>query len=265
VIGPVLVYLDRFILSAVSSVAAVGYYSAPYEMITRLWVVGISLVGTLFPMFSSLGMERPREAFQRIMTPSIGYLTLVLGPIVIAVIAFARELLALWLGSEFSQQSTVALQILAIGVLVNSLAFLPYSFVQGIGRPDVTAKIHLLELPAYIVLSWVLVSRWGVAGAALSWFLRVSADGLLLLIASSRLSSVSLRTLRENELVYRIVSLVFVGCIVAWVAAVSFNTRLRLLLMIPMLLMLGTIIWKYVLGEGDRAIVRRVIEPIRSG
>jgi O-antigen/teichoic acid export membrane protein len=264
VVGPVLVYLERFILSAVISVAAVSYYSAPYEMITRLWVVGISLAGTLFPMFSSLGIERPKEAFQRIMTPSIGYLTLVLGPIVIVVIAFARELLSLWLGNEFSEQSTVALQILSIGVLVNSLAFLPYSLIQGIGRPDVTAKIHLVELPVYVVLSWVLVSRWGVAGAALSWSLRVSADAFLLLIASSRLSSVSLRTLRENELVCRILSLVFVGCIVAWFAAVFANTRLRLLLVAPMLLMFGTIVWKHVLGEEGRVIVRRVIEPIRS-
>jgi O-antigen/teichoic acid export membrane protein len=264
VIGPVLVYLDRFILSAVISVAAVSYYSAPYEMVTRLWLIGISLVAALFPMFSSLGVERPREAFQRIMIPSIGYLTLVLGPIVIVVIAFARELLSLWLGNEFSQQGTVALQILAIGVLVNSVAFLPYSLIQGIGRPDVTAKIHLLELPVYVVLSWGLVSRWGVAGAALSWSLRASADTLLLLIASSRLSSVPLRSLRQNELVCGMVSLVFVGCVVAWFAAVLFSTPLRLLVMSFMLLVLGAVVWKHVLNSGDRAVVLRLIQPVGS-
>jgi O-antigen/teichoic acid export membrane protein len=180
----------------------------------------------------------------------MGYLTLVLGPIVIVVIAFARDLLSLWLGSDFSQHGTVALQILAIGVLVNSLAFLPYSFIQGIGRPDVTAKIHLLELLPYIVLSWGLVSRWGIAGAALSWTIRVSADALLLLIVSSRLSSGSLRTLRDNELVRRTLSLVFVGCIVAWFAAVQFGTPLRLVVMGLMLLVLGTVAWKHVLDKG---------------
>jgi O-antigen/teichoic acid export membrane protein len=262
VIGPVLVYLDRFILGAVISVAAVSYYSAPYEMITRLWIVGISLVGTLFPMFSSLGIEKPRETFQKIMIPWMGYLMLVLGPVVIVVIAFARELLALWLGSEFSQQGTVALQILAIGVLVNSLAFLPYSLIQGIGRPDVTAKIHLLELPVYVVLSWELVSRLGVRGAALSWSLRALADTLLLLVASSRLSSVPLRTLRENQLVCRVVSLGLAGSVVAWLAAVLFSTSLRLLVVAPMLLVFGTVVWKYVLADGDRAIVHRVVPPV---
>jgi O-antigen/teichoic acid export membrane protein len=262
VIGPVLVYLDRFILSAVISVAAVGYYSAPYEMVTRLSIVGISFVASLFPMFSSLGTERAREAFQRIMIPSIGYLTLVLGPIVIVVIAFARELLSLWLGNDFSEQGTVALQILAVGVLVNSLAFLPYSLIQGMGRPDVTAKIHLLELPVYIVLSWGLVSRWGVTGAALSWSLRASADKLLLLIASSRLSFVSLRTLRESALVRRMVSLVFGGSVVAWVAGALLSTHLRLLVMALMLLVLGMVVWKYVLNKGDRAVVLGLIQPV---
>jgi O-antigen/teichoic acid export membrane protein len=242
----------------------VGYYSAPFEMVTRLWLFGISLVATLFPMFSSLGVERPREAFQGIMTPSLGYLALVLGPIVIVVIAFARELLSLWLGNEFSQQGTLALQILAIGVLVNSLAFLPFSLIQGIGRPDVTAKLHLLELPFYVVLSWGLVARWGVTGAALAWCLRVSADALLLLIASSRLSSVSLRNLRDNEFVCRTLSLVFVGCVIAWCAAVLFDMPLRLLVMGVMLFALGTVVWKHILDNGHRAVVLRLIQPVGS-
>jgi O-antigen/teichoic acid export membrane protein len=264
VICPVFAYLDRFILSAVGSVAAVGYYSAPYEMVTRLSIIGMSLAATLFPTFSALGSQRPSEAFQRIMTPSIGYLAVVLGPILILVIAFARELLSLWLGNEFSQQGAVALQILAIGVLLTSLGLLPFSLIQAIGRPDVTAKLHLLELPVYLVLSWGLISRWGVTGAALSWSLRASADALLQLFAASRVSSVSLRTFREHQLVWRIVILVCLGCAGAWFAAVLFSARLRLVLMALMLSVLGMVVWKYLLRERDRAVALRFIPPIAS-
>jgi O-antigen/teichoic acid export membrane protein len=264
VICPVFVYLDRFILGAIGSVAAVGYYSAPYEMVTRLSIIGMSLAATLFPTFSAVGSQRPSEAFQRIMTPSIGYLALVLGPILIVVIAFARELLSLWLGNEFSQQGAVALQILAIGVLLTSLGLLPFSLIQAIGRPDVTAKLHLLELPVYLILSWALISRWGVTGAALSWTLRASADALLQLIAALRLSSVSVRSLREHEFVCRMVIFACLGCAGAWFAAAVFSTSLRLVLMALMLLVLGMAAWDYVMKERDRAVALRLIRPIAS-
>jgi O-antigen/teichoic acid export membrane protein len=55
VIGPVLVYSDRILLGALVSVTAVGVYAAPYEMITRAWIIPASLVATLFPAFASLG------------------------------------------------------------------------------------------------------------------------------------------------------------------------------------------------------------------
>src|SRR2546422_3399594 len=52
-LSPLLVYLDRFMIAALRSVAAVAYYAAPYEMVTRLWIVPTSLVTTLFPAFSA--------------------------------------------------------------------------------------------------------------------------------------------------------------------------------------------------------------------
>jgi O-antigen/teichoic acid export membrane protein len=57
---------------------------------------------------------------------------------------------------------------------------LPFGLIQGVGRPDITAKFHLLELPAYLLLLWYAVQAWGVVGAAVAWTARVGADLLLL-------------------------------------------------------------------------------------
>ena len=53
VVGPVMVSLDRFLIAALVSVAAVAYYATPYSMITKLWMIPAALVGTLFPAFAS--------------------------------------------------------------------------------------------------------------------------------------------------------------------------------------------------------------------
>src|SRR5690348_9840962 len=53
-VSSILVYGDRFVIGALVSMAAVGYYTAPAEIVNRLGIFPGSLVLTLFPAFSSL-------------------------------------------------------------------------------------------------------------------------------------------------------------------------------------------------------------------
>ncbi len=49
IVSPVLVYLDRFLIGSILTISAVAYYTAPYEAVTRLWIISSSLTMTLFP------------------------------------------------------------------------------------------------------------------------------------------------------------------------------------------------------------------------
>ncbi len=84
---------------------------------------------------------------------------LVLFPVVLLTIVLAHAGLRLWLGADFAQHSFRVLQWLAVGVFINSLAQIPFALVQGAGRPDLTAKLHLIELPLYLLALWWLTSR----------------------------------------------------------------------------------------------------------
>jgi O-antigen/teichoic acid export membrane protein len=83
----------------------------------------------------------------------------------------------------------LALQILAPGILANSLAFVPFSVLQGLGRADVTGKLHLLELPLHIAVAWFCINRWSIVGAAGAWSVRTVLDAGLLFFAAHRLSA----------------------------------------------------------------------------
>ena len=76
--------------------------------------------------------------------------------------------------------SSAVLQWLAVGVFVNAVARLPFSVLQASGRPDVTAKLHLIELPAYLFALWALVRAFGIEGAAAAWTLRAGVDAVVL-------------------------------------------------------------------------------------
>jgi O-antigen/teichoic acid export membrane protein len=172
VVGPVLVFLDRFVIGAMLAVSAVAYYSAPYEVITRLWLVPAALAGVLFPAFAAsdraLLLARYRTGVKAVLA--------VIFPLALGGALFAAQWLEAWLGAEYAHQGARAAQLLCIGVLLNCLAYLPFTLLQARGRADLVAKTHLAELPLYFVLLAVTVPALGISGAALAWALRCAGD-----------------------------------------------------------------------------------------
>jgi len=191
-VSPLLVYLDRVLIASFVSLAAVTLYTVPYEAMTRLRIIPTSLVGTLYPAFSERSTEGREAPLQRLYEGSVKYLLIFMLPGILFLLVFGTDLLSLWMGAQFAKQTTVILQILAFGVFLNCMANIPYNALQALGRPDITGKFHLLELPFYCVLLVILIPRWGIAGAALANSIRISIDALLLFWALHKFCHCSL-------------------------------------------------------------------------
>jgi O-antigen/teichoic acid export membrane protein len=188
VVSPILVYVDRFLLGVLVSVGAVGLYTAPFELVVRVLLVPGSIAATLFPAVSSFqGQGRGLEMLTLAKKASAAVAVLV-APFTLVLLIYADPILKLWLGPNAVSETVIALQILAPGVLANSLAFIPFSVLQGVGRADLTGKLHLIELPIHILLAWVLISRWGITGAAAAWTIRTTIDAALLFYAASKVN-----------------------------------------------------------------------------
>jgi len=195
VVGPILTYLERFVLGAVAGLGAVAYFAAPYEAIARLLILPASLAGGLFPVVSvPLGDERRTET-ERLLGRSVRSLWAVLGGPVIVVVLFSGPLLRVWLGPAYAAQGATSLAILAAGMLILGLAHVPGAFLYGQGRSDLPAIFQLIELPIYVVLTWWCVRAYGVTGAALAWTLRVTLDAVLLFAAARKVGRFRLRSL----------------------------------------------------------------------
>ena len=262
IVGPILVYLDRFLIGSLLTMTAVAYYTAPYEAVTRLWIIPTSLIMALFPAFSALEGIGDRQRLGMLFARSVKYVLLVLGPIVLLLVLFAKEILQIWLGADFSTQSRLVLQILALGVLINSLAHSPFALLQGVGRPDIPAKFHLLELPIYIGLALLLISYWGIAGAAAAWTLRVSLDAFLLFLASFKVCSLSVSLIRDNGLTLAGVSLALFGGFAYGLKTLTgmFSLPAQLALFAILFGIFALLAWKNILDASDRKTVLRVIK-----
>ncbi len=260
-IAPLLVYIDRFLIASLISMAAVAYYTVPYEGITRLWIIPFSLTMTLFPAFSTLGGRGDRHRIGILFARSIKYTLLTLGPIVVLLAAFARETLQIWLGGDFPLASSTVLQLLAVGVLINSLGHVPYALLQGIGRPDITAKFHLLELPLYMGMAWFSIQHWGIAGAGAAWALRVLVDTILLFWATIRIGQIPFALLINKELKLSLITFsIFVGLVLGTkILANGLPLFLHVLFFGLIFTFFFWILWKILLDETDREVLFKMI------
>ncbi len=254
VVGPMMVYIDRFVIGSVLSMAAVAYYVTPYEVITKFLVIPGALVGVLFPAFSASLAGNGSQAIG-LYRSGVRWVFLAMFPIVLLATVFASDGLRLWLSEEFSKNSTAVLQWLAAGVLLNGLANIPFALIQGAGRPDLTAKLHLAELPFYLLLLWVLMNEWGVVGASAAWTLRNLIDTVILFVIAAWLKSDLQRTLKFDGLI--------VGIALTILALASISAGLVIKTVFAAAVLFGFFVaaWCYFLSVGERDFLLRKLLP----
>ena len=184
VIGPFMVSFDRFVVAAMLGVAAVAFYSAPAEVVSRFGILPTALATVLFPSFAHT-LSRDRDRVAPLLGRSFRLLFAASFPLYAVVIGLAPEWMHWWLGGEFEIRSTSVLQILALGAFINGLAFVPSAFLQSAGRARLTARFHAIQLPLYIGMVVALTKSYGLTGTAIAWTVRAALDCALLLVAAS--------------------------------------------------------------------------------
>jgi len=185
IVGPIMLYSDRFFISSIISATALTYYATPYEIVTKLLLIPNALTTVLFPLFSANEANNP-EIAKNLFTKSVKFTFILLFPIVFLSMFFSFDAMNIWLGNKFANESFLVLQILSVGVLFNSLAYIPFNYLQGVGKPQIPAIINLIEFPLYVLLLWFFIQMWGINGAASIWTIRIVIDSIILFLISHR-------------------------------------------------------------------------------
>jgi O-antigen/teichoic acid export membrane protein len=248
-VSPLLVMLDRFMIGAMVSLTAVAYYATPFEVVIKFLLVPGALTAVMFPAFAATfaqGGERTEFLYRR----SVKSLFLVLFPLMLCTVALAQDGLKIWLGPEFAQHSFRVMQVLTVGVFVNSLAYVPFALLQGAGRPDLTATLHLIELPVYLGLMWVLIRSNGIEGAAIAWTGRVAVDALFLFVLAKRLLPDPIR-MRWRTALFPAITLVILG-----LAAVLQGLVVKSIFLLGTISCFALITWFVILTPEERTLAQ---------
>jgi len=178
IVSPVMTYMDRFILGGMVTIELVAYYATPYDMITRVMILPYAFMGALFPVLAGMGSDH--ERIQKTYSTTIRILFLLMLPITFTAIVLAHPIMELWLGGTFALHGAPVLQLLALGVMANTLAQAPANLIQSAGNPKWMALLHIIELPLFLFAIWFFTTRYGIVGTAFSWSLRMVIDSVIL-------------------------------------------------------------------------------------
>lgn len=187
IVGPLMVYGDRFFVSAAVGAAQLPLYAIPQEGLQRLLIIPAALCGALLPQLAALSPHDAAASYRR----NYKRVAVVMLGICLMAAILAYPALAWWLSAEFAQQALPIVLILSVGIWLNSMATVPYTLIHANGNPRLTALFHLFELGLYVLALWWLATSFGLVGAALAWVGRVALDLILLHIAANKLLSVS--------------------------------------------------------------------------
>ena len=150
-----------------------------------MWILSLPVVSVLLPAFAACSRtDPPRTA--RLFDWGLRTVALLLFPAALLLATFAAEILRFWLGVDFATHGAPVLRLLAIGMFVNGLAQVALALVQGSGRPDLGARLHLVELPLYLTAVWLLIRAHGIEGAAMAWLGRVTVDAIAIFFLAAR-------------------------------------------------------------------------------
>jgi O-antigen/teichoic acid export membrane protein len=187
VISPILVQADRFMIAFAISIAAVSIYVLPYEIVVQSLILVGAISSVIFPGLSKLIREEP-DGWQAYFRKWLVRVAVLMAFSCVGLVLLLPIILPLWIKDNFDQQSVFVGQVLCLGVFANSLGSMFYAVLHAQGRADLTAKIHLFELPIFLAALFWATTSIGVAGAAWAWTGRMIFDLFALAWQVRRLS-----------------------------------------------------------------------------
>lgn len=197
IVGPVIIYIDRFVIVTVLGAGAVAIYSVPFDIVSRLPILVASLCSVLLPIMAQLSKSIELNAANpavlqvsntslnvtqlgRLVARSTSISTLVVVPIVALGCMVTPFVLNWWLGESFASKAVNLTQILLVAFGINAIAQIPFTALQAISQVKSIAVLHLCELVPYTCVVYIAVLYGGLIGAAYAWLLRGTVDYIIM-------------------------------------------------------------------------------------
>jgi O-antigen/teichoic acid export membrane protein len=177
--GIVFSYGDRFVVSGLLGTSSLAYYSISIQVASQAHSLLAKVFSYVFPMISKLREKGLFDEAKSIYFKYMNYTiisSLVLGLIIYI---FSFQILEIWLGFEFAENSYKILQTLSLVYAVMGSTIIPHYFLNGFGYVKFNALFGWVLGLLSLLLMLVMIPIIGIFGAALARLLGATLTQIL--------------------------------------------------------------------------------------
>lgn len=180
---------DTLLLGFFRNPEEVGYYSAAQKPLQLLALLPTLAVTALLPIFSRL--TQTAGGLKNIFNRTFSVALLIIIPITTLVIAFSTPIIRILFGPHYLPSAPL-LQITAISVLASTVSIFIINALISYGKQKQTIIFAAVGASANILLSFLLIPRWGMYGAALAFTLTQFCMSIFILFYTRNIPDLSI-------------------------------------------------------------------------
>lgn len=227
-ITPLTSSLDKFMLGSILGPAAVTFFAIPERLARQGAIIPGAVTRALFPRLSG-AEENDAHATT---TNAFNLLLYVQTPMICGIILVLQPFLGLWVGWTITDKAGPVGLIIAATVWIVGLNYLPSMLLQARGRPDIAAKLRLMEIIPYVIVLWLSIHYFHLIGGGLA-LLFVNVLDMALLFWGAKL------TLYRNKTLWKSVGWILLSEFVGW----NFVSSLFLWYVIACIILISSCAW----------------------
>ncbi|OWT32395.1 O-antigen and teichoic acid export protein [Methanobrevibacter sp. 87.7] len=170
-----------------------GYYTNASAIARLPLVISMSVATSALPAASEAFSLKDHSLLEKYIHQSYRYVIIVVLPFCVGVAVFAKPILGLLFGAEYTL-GTTALQILVLGMLCFAVYTISSSITQGLGKPLIPMIALILGVIIQFVLSMFMVLWWNINGAALATSISTAFIMIVCIVYTHKVSHVKFET-----------------------------------------------------------------------
>lgn len=203
VLAIITINLDKVIIQFSSSSIQTAIYYGSQQLLRPFLIMGAAVMTLAFPAISELYFKKKDDVeIAYFVSSSLRYLSLLVIPVALFLGIFSKQVLTLFLSSEFSS-GWIAFSILTFAYGVSTFTMIFRSEVLGIGEARKYARLMIIYFLIIASLDFLLIPRelfgvpllgLGINGAAIAIFIGEIANILMFFQNSRRQFNAAMRS-----------------------------------------------------------------------
>ena len=159
-------HADKLIIGALVGVTGLAYFTVAATLANRVLGLSFRLSGVFFPAASMLAAGGELARLDHAYLKATRYVVYLNAAMLVLLAVFAEPLLRYWMNPDFAAHGAAVLALMALAQFVDSLTSLPSLVNDGMGHPRVSGLFAVARALAGLLIVYLGVAGWGIAGAA---------------------------------------------------------------------------------------------------